>query len=84
MVVLLKKMQPSLFFRLKRPTIVIQASQQETPTMKITNEKDLVQAIREYLAQGMNPAEICLAVDKRGVICYAVGIELLIKKYNLK
>ena len=50
---------------------------------KIKNESQLVVAIKEYLAQGLSVGEITLAVNTRGVACYAVGIELMIKKHKL-
>lgn len=52
-------------------------------TERIRNEAALVQAIKEYLAQGRSVSEITIAVNQRGVACYAVGIELLIQKYRL-
>lgn len=51
---------------------------------KINNKEELVQAVKEYLAQGRSVGEITDAVNRRGVSCYAVGIELLIKKYSLR
>jgi hypothetical protein len=56
----------------------------EGQVMRIKNEKELVRAVKEYLAQGKSVGDITDAVNQRGVCCYAVGIELLIKKYNLR
>lgn len=51
---------------------------------RIRNEKELVAAIAEYLAQGLSLAAITEAVNARGVCAYAVGIQLLMQKHNLK
>lgn len=51
---------------------------------KIKNESQLVVAVKEYVAQGLSLGDITLAVNARGVACYAVGIELLIQKHKLE
>lgn len=48
--------------------------------MRIRNYRQLEQVISKYLEKGMTPAQICLEVNKRGIICYTVGIELIIQK----